>query len=301
MTINYKAPLRDMEFVYYELFDGESIQQIPGYEDADRDTVKAIWEEAATLAENVMLPLNQSGDEEGCHFDEGSVTTPKGFKQAYDLFSQGGWHGLNTDVEFGGMGLPHSVGLLMGEMMSATNHSLSMYTGLTYAAGKVIEVYGSQQQKDCYLPKFVEGVWSGTMCLTEAHCGTDLGLISTTADPKENQSYNINGSKVFISAGEHDLTENIVHLVLARMPNAPAGIKGISLFIVPKYRVNSDLSLGIANGVSCGSIEHKMGIKANATCVINFDNAEGYLIGTKHKGMQAMFVMMNAQRLITGI
>jgi len=304
MTINYKAPLRDMEFVYYELFNGEELSKLPGYEEAEPETVKAILQEAAKMAENVLLPLNQSGDQEGCHFENGSVTAPKGFKEAYDIYTEGGWHGLSTEPEFDGMGLPHSLSIVLGEMMTTSNHSFSMYTSLTYAAGKAIQVCGTQAQKQTYLTKFVEGNWSGTMCLTEAQCGTDLGLITTKAEPKTNASeeaYTINGSKIFISAGEHDLTDNIVHLVLARLPDAPKGVKGISLFLVPKVLINDDGSLGQRNGVSCGSIEDKMGLHANPTCVINFDDAEGYLLGEKHKGMQAMFVMMNAQRLITGV
>jgi len=304
MTINYKAPLRDMEFVYYELFNGDEITKLPGYEEATHETVKAILQEAAKMAENVLLPLNQSGDEEGCHFENGEVTVPKGFQEAYDIYTEGGWHGLSTEPEFDGMGLPHSLSILLGEMMTSSNHSFSMYTSLTYAAGKAIQACGTQIQKEKYLTKFVDGSWSGTMCLTEAQCGTDLGLITTKAAPKTSDgedSFSINGSKIFISAGEHDLTDNIVHLVLARLPDAPKGVKGISLFIVPKFLSNDDGSLGKKNGVSCGSIEHKMGLHANPTCVINFDDAEGYLLGEKHKGMQAMFVMMNAQRLITGV
>lgn len=304
MTINYKAPFRDMEFVYYELFNGEELTKLPGYEEAVPETVKAILQEAAKIAENVLLPLNQSGDEEGCHFEDGEVTVPKGFQEAYDIYTEGGWHGLSTESEFNGMGLPHSLSILLGEMMTSSNHSFSMYTSLTYAAGKAIQACGTQAQKEKYLTKFVDGSWSGTMCLTEAQCGTDLGLITTKAVPMANESENtfvINGSKIFISAGEHDLTDNIVHLVLARLPDAPKGVKGISLFLVPKFLSNDDGSLGKKNGVSCGSIEHKMGLHANPTCVINFDDAEGYLLGEKHKGMQSMFVMMNAQRLITGV
>lgn len=301
MATVYKAPLRDMEFVYYELLGGEELSKLPGYEEADPDTVKAIWEEAAKIAENVMFPLNRTGDEEGCHFENGVVRTPKGFKEAYDLYCESGFTGLTADPEYGGMGMPHSVGLMIAEMMSATNHSFAMYPGLTHGAFNAINAHGSEEQKNTYLPKFVEGTWSGTMCLTEPQCGTDLGLIRTKADPKEDGSYNINGTKIFISAGEHDLTENIIHLVLARMPDAPPGIKGISLFLVPKFLIKEDNSIGARNGVSCGAIEHKMGINANSTCVINFDDAEGYLIGKKHKGMEAMFVMMNSARVGTGM
>mgnify|MGYP000668582440 CR=1 FL=1 len=304
MTINYKAPLRDMEFVYYELFNGEELTKLPGYEEAEPETVKAILQEAAKMAENVLLPLNQSGDEEGCRFESGNVTAPKGFKEAYDIFTEGGWHGLSTDPEFNGMGLPHSLSIVLGEMMTTTNHSFSMYTSLTYAAGKAIQACGTQAQKETYLTKFVEGDWSGTMCLTEAQCGTDLGLITTKAEPKLDvceDAFTINGSKIFISAGDHDLTDNIVHLVLVRLPDAPKGVKGISLFLVPKFIVNDDGSLGERNTVSCGSIEHKMGIKGSATSVMNFDDARGFLVGEQNKGLNYMFTMMNYERLGMGI
>ena len=299
--MTYKAPLRDMEFVYFELLDGNNICQIPGYEDADPETVKAIIEEAAKIAENVFQPLNQIGDEQGCKLDNHVVTVPDGFKEAYDQYAEGGWTGLTAAPKYGGMGLPYSVSVIIAEMLSATNNSLSMYAGLTHGAAKAIGACGTEEQKNTYLPKFADGSWSGTMCLTEAQCGTDLGLIQTKADPLENGNYKITGSKIFISAGEHELTDNIVHLVLARLPDAPPGIKGISLFIVPKYLVNDDASLGDRNTVTCGAIEHKMGIKGSSTCVINLDEAVGHLIGTKHKGMQAMFVMMNSARLGTGV
>ncbi|PCJ48864.1 MAG: acyl-CoA dehydrogenase [Gammaproteobacteria bacterium] len=301
MSVTYKAPLRDMEFVYYELLGGQDINQLPGYEDAEPDTIKAILEEAAKFAETVFLPLNQSGDEQACQLNDCVVTVPDGFKDAYDQFCEGGWTALTEDPIYGGMGLPYSVSVMMSEMLSATNQSLAMYAGLTHGAAKAIHACGSDEQRKTYLPKFADGSWSGTMCLTEAQCGTDLGLIQTKAIPNEKGSHNLTGTKIFISAGEHELTDNIIHLVLARLPDAPPGIKGISLFLVPKYLFDADCNIGDRNPVTCGAIEHKMGIKGSATCVINMDDAEGYMIGTEHKGMQAMFVMMNSARLGTGI
>ena len=302
MTVTYKAPLRDMEFVYYELLDGEKLMELPGYEEADCETIKSIWDGAAQMAERILFPLNRSGDEEGCHFSAGQVTTPKGFKEAYTTLTQDGWTGITADPEYGGMGLPHSVGMMVSEMKASANQSLSLFSDLGHGAYNAIKAYGSQQQKDTFLQKLIDGTWCGTMCLTEAQCGTDLGLITTKAEPRaEDGVYKINGSKIFISAGEHDLSENIIHLVLARLPDAPTGIKGISLFLVPKFLIKDDLSLGKLNGVSCGSIEHKMGIRASPTCVLNFDNAEGYLVGKEHKGMEVMFVMMNSARLNVGV
>jgi len=301
MTVPYKAPLRDIEFVYYELLEGNQLNQLPGFEEASPETVKAVLEEAAKFAENVFLPLNQSGDEQGCTLEDGVVTLPDGFQDAYDQYTEGGWTGLTEDPQYGGMGLPYSVSVIIAEMLSSANQSLSMYAGLTHGAAKAIHACGTEKQKNTYLPKFVEGSWSGTMCLTEPQCGTDLGLIQTKADPLENGNYKLTGTKIFISCGEHELTDNIVHLVLARLPDAPPGIKGISLFLVPKYLINDDDSLGERNPVTCGAIEHKMGIKGSVTCVMNLDEAEGYLIGTKHKGMQAMFIMMNSARLGTGV
>ncbi len=301
MTAPYKAPLRDMEFVYYELLEGNKINQLPGFEDAEPETVKAVLEEAAKFSENVFLPLNQSGDEQGCTLEDGVVTLPDGFKDAFEQYTEGGWTGLTEEPQYGGMGLPYSVSVLIAEMLSSTNQSLSMYAGLTHGAAKAIHACGTDEQKNTYLPKFVEGTWTGTMCLTEPQCGTDLGLISTKAEPQDNGSHKITGTKIFISCGEHELTENIIHLVLARLPDAPPGIKGISLFLVPKYLINEDKSSGERNPVTCGAIEHKMGIKGSVTCVINLDEAEGYIIGEKHKGMQAMFVMMNSARLGTGV
>ncbi|WP_020558668.1 acyl-CoA dehydrogenase C-terminal domain-containing protein [Thiofilum flexile] len=297
----YKAPLRDLQFVYKELFDATSLQALPGFEEVDTDLTDTILEEAGRFCETVLQPLNQSGDEEGCHFNNGAVTTPKGFKAAYQAFCENGWGAVTADPTYGGQGLPKTIGMMVEEMICSANMSFGMYPGLTEGAYNALAKFGTDELKTTYLPKMVTGEWSGTMCLTEPHCGTDLGLVRTKAEPQSNGAYKVTGTKIFISAGEQDLTDNIIHLVLARTPDAPAGIKGISLFIVPKYLVNADGSVGAANGVSCGSIEHKMGIKASATCVINFDAAEGYLVGTLNKGMQAMFQMMNTARLGVGI
>jgi len=290
-----------MQFAYYELLNGESIAQYPGFEDADPDTVKHIWEEAAKFCETVLLPLNQSGDEQGCTLEDGVVTVPDGFKDAYNQYIEGGWTALNEKPEYGGMGLPYSVSVIVSEILCSTNQSFSLYPGLTHGAAKAIRIVGTEEQKNTYLPKFAEGTWSGTMCLTEPQCGTDLGLIQSKAEPDDKGSYKLTGTKIFITSGEHELTENIVHLVLARLPDAPPGIKGISLFLVPKYLINDDGSVGDRNPISCGAIEHKMGIKGSATCVMNLDHAEGYLLGAEHKGMQAMFIMMNSARLGTGV
>ncbi len=301
MTAPYKAPLRDMEFLFFELFDGAAISELEGYEDAEPETVKAILEEAAKFAENVYLPLNQSGDAQGCRLENGVVTVPDGFKEAYAQFREAGWNSVTEDPEYGGMGLPYSVSIMISEMWASSNQSLAMYAGLTHGAAKAVSARGTDEQKALYLPKFADGSWSGTMCLTEAQCGTDLGLIQTKAAKNDNGSYSITGTKIFISAGDHEMTDNVIHLVLARLDDAPAGIKGITMFVVPKYRINDDGSIGERNGVSTGAIEHKMGINGNATCVINLDEAEGYMVGTENKGMQAMFVMMNSARLGTGL
>ena len=297
----YTAPLRDMKFVYHELFDGDGLQNLPGYEDFSPDVVDAVLEEAGKLAAEVLFPINRSGDEEGCVFENGVVRTPTGFKDAYDQFTAGGWTGLGADPDYGGQGAPKALNMLVEEMICSANMSFGMYPGLTHGAFNALTLYGTDEQKQLYLPKFTEGTWSGTMCLTEPHCGTDLGLIRTKADPQDDGSYKITGTKIFISAGEHDLTENIVHLVLAKLPDAPPGVKGISLFIVPKFLPKPDGSVGPRNGVACGSIEHKMGIKASSTCVMNFDEAQGWLVGEKHKGMRAMFAMMNTARLGVGV
>ena len=297
----YKAPLRDMRFVLYEMMQGETLSALPGYEEFTRDLIDPVLDEAAKVCEEVLFPLNRSGDEEGCHFENGVVRTPKGFREAYALFRDGGWTSIACDPAYGGQGLPKAVNVLVEEMICSANLSFGMYPGLSHGAYVALHAYGSDALKDAYLPKMVDGTWSGTMCLTEPHCGTDLGLLRTRAVPQGDGSHKITGTKIFISAGEHDLTENIVHLVLARLPDAPKGVKGISLFLVPKFLVREDGSMGPRNGVSCGAIEHKMGIKASATCVLNFDESTGWLVGSPHKGMQAMFAMMNTERLSVGI
>ena len=297
----YSAPLRDMKFVYRELFGGDDLQHLPGYADFSPDVVDAVLEEAGKISAEVLFPLNRSGDEEGCTFENGVVRTPKGFKEAYNQFIAGGWTGLAGDPDYGGQGAPKALNMLVEEMICSANMSFGMYPGLTHGAYNALKLYGTDEQKQLYLPKFIDGTWSGTMCLTEPQCGTDLGLVRTKAEPQADGSYNLTGTKIFISAGEHDLTQNIVHLVLARMPDAPAGIRGISLFICPKFLPKDDGSPGARNGASCGSIEHKMGIKASATCVINFDNAKGWLVGEKNKGMRGMFAMMNTARLGVGV
>ena len=297
----YKAPLRDMRFLIDEVFDFHGRYQALGASDATPDMVAAILDEGSKFCEQVLAPLNRSGDEEGCHFDNGVVTTPKGFKEAYAQYVEGGWNGVASDPAYGGQGLPHSLGLLLSEMIGSSNVSWGMYPGLTRGAMSAIHAHGSQAQKDLYLARMTAGTWTGTMCLTEPHCGTDLGIIKTRAVPNADGSHAISGTKIFISAGEHDLSENIVHLVLAKLPDAPAGTKGISLFIVPKFLPDAEGNVGARNAVSCGSIEHKMGIKASATCVMNFDGASGWLVGEVNKGLAAMFTMMNYERLSIGI
>lgn len=295
----YKAPLRDMRFLINEVFDFEShYKNLPNGEDATPDMVEAILSEMAKLCENTIAPLYQSGDEEGCHFDNGKVTTPKGYKQAYEEYVAGGWQGLSHPQEYGGQGLPMSLGLFKQELMGTANWSFSMYPGLSLGAMNTIMMHGNEQQKQDYLLPLTEGRWGGTMCLTEAHCGTDLGQMKTKAARQADGSYQITGTKIFISSGEHDLTENIVHIVLARLPDAPPGTRGISLFIVPKYLPGK---IGEDNGVSCGSLEHKMGIKASATCVMNFDKATGFMIAEPNKGLEAMFTFMNSARIGTAM
>ncbi len=297
----FTPPLREMKFVFRELFNGDDLQNLKGYGDFSADVVDAVLEEAGKLSTEVLFPLNLSGDEEGCTFENGVVRTPKGFKEAYQQFAAGGWCGIACDPEYGGQGLPKAINMMIEELICSSNMAFGMYPGLTHGAYNALELYGTDEQKATYLPRFVDGSWSGTMCLTEPHCGTDLGLIRTKADPQPDGSHKITGTKIFISAGEHDLTQNICHLVLAKLPEAPAGVKGISLFIVPKFMPKPDGGVGQRNSLACGSLEHKMGIKANATCVMNFDNAIGWLVGEKHKGMRAMFAMMNTARLGVGV
>jgi alkylation response protein AidB-like acyl-CoA dehydrogenase len=296
----YTAPLRDMRFVLHELHDSTSLKHLPGLEEITPDLLDTILEEAAKFITAVLLPLNAGGDAEGCHYENGVVRTPRGFKEAYKAFVEGGWGALNADPAYGGQGLPESVSKFVEEIISGSNLAFGLYPGLTHGAYLALKSHGAESLKNLYLPKLVDGSWSGTMCLTEAQCGTDLGLLRTKAVPQSDGSYKVSGSKIFISAGDHDLTENIIHLVLARLPEAPPGIKGISLFVVPKFLANADGSVGARNGVTCAGIEHKLGIKASATCQINFDSAAGWLVGEPHKGMRAMFVMMNSERLSVG-
>jgi len=295
---SYKAPVEDVQFLLNDVFHIERYSNLPGFADATPDVVEAILIEAAKLSEEALQPVNHSGDVEGCTRQaDGSVTTPKGFQQAYDAFAGGGWIGLAADPEYGGQGLPYTLAAVVNEFTSAANMALAMYPGLTMGAIAALHRHGSDEQKRTYLPKMISGEWTGTMNLTEPHCGTDLGLIKTKAVPNADGSFAISGTKIFISAGEHDMTSNIIHLVLARVEGAPQGVKGISLFVVPKFMVGADGTPGARNGVSCGSIEHKMGIHGNATCVMNYDGATGWLIGEVNRGLNAMFVMMNEARL----
>ena len=299
----YTPPLRDMQFVLHELLDVETaLRKLDPHAGIDRATIDAVLEEGGKFCAEVAFPLNQSGDREGCtrHAD-GSVSTPKGFKEAYDAFVAAGWPGLGSDPAYGGQGLPHVVHNAMLEMLNSANQAWSMYPGLSHGAYNALMAFGTEQQKAIYLPKLVSGHWTGTMCLTEAQAGTDLGLIRTRAEPNADGSFAITGSKIFISAGEHDLSANIIHLVLARLPDAPAGTKGISLFVVPKFIPDANGDAGARNAVTCGAIEHKMGIHGNATCVMNFDGAQGWLVGEPHRGLNAMFVMMNTARLGVGM
>ena len=300
----YVAPLADLRFALFDVLDIQSVYQgLPGCETATRDVIDAVLEEAAKFAEQVLAPLNQSGDAEGCTFDASThgVRTPKGFKDAFTKFVDGGWIGLTAREAFGGQGLPETIGAALKEMIDASNLSWGNYPMLSHGASSALEHHGEDWQREVFLKPLVSGQWTGTMCLTEPHCGTDLGLLKTRAEPVGNGSYRISGTKIFITAGEHDFVDNILHLVLARLPDAPRGVKGISLFIVPKFKVGRDGTVGERNTLGAGSIEHKMGIKGSATCVMNFDGAEGWLVGQPNKGLAAMFTMMNTARLAVGL
>jgi len=299
----YHAPLTDIRFALHDVLQVEPMFASLGFEDAGRETLDAVLDECARLCETVLAPLNRIGDEVGVRFDKatGAVTTPTGFKDAYDQFVEGGWTGISAPAEFGGMGLPHGIGICLEEMIDAANLAWSNFPLLSHGAVNALHHHGEDWQKEVFLKPLIAGTWTGTMCLTEPQCGTDLGLLKTRAEPQADGSYAITGTKIFITAGEHDLTENIIHLVLARLPDAPEGSRGISLFIVPKVQVGRDGSVGTRNAVRCGAVEHKMGIHGSATCVMNFDGAQGYLIGQPHKGLMAMFTMMNTARLGVGI
>lgn len=299
----YKAPLADMRFALFDVLGAEAAFQRLGFAEATRDVLDAVLDEGARFTETVLAPLNRVGDEIGCSYDKasGAVTTPPGFKQAYAQYVEGGWAGLVSPSEFGGQGLPHAAGVPLKEMIDAANLAWGNFPLLSHGATEALLHHGEAWQQEVFLKPLVEGRWTGTMCLTEPHCGTDLGLLKTRAEPQADGSYSITGTKIFITAGEHDFTDNIVHLVLARLPDAPAGSKGISLFVVPKVQVARDGTIGAANAVRCGALEHKMGIHGSATCVMNFDGAQGYLIGQPHKGLMAMFTMMNTARLAVGL
>ncbi|TWX71784.1 acyl-CoA dehydrogenase [Colwellia demingiae] len=300
--LSYKAPIADIKFLIEDVFNYyDHYKKHEEFEEATPDLVDAILQECAKFCENELLPLYQSGDKEGCTFDNGKVITPKGFKEAYQQYVDGGWSALSHPLEHGGQGLPPSLGLVQSEMTGTANWSWAMYPGLSHGAMNTIDTHGNEKQKELYLTRLIEGTWTGTMCLTEPQCGTDLGQVTTKAEPNGDGTYNITGTKIFISAGEHDLTDNIIHIVLARLPDAPKGTRGISLFIVPKVKASQDGTLGDRNNVVCGSIEDKMGIKASATAVLNFDNAVGELIGPENKGLECMFTFMNTARLGTAL
>lgn len=298
----YKAPLRDIQFVLDEVFNADQLwSSMAATSEVNMELANAIFEEGARICEGELFPLNRSGDEEECQYNDGVVTTPSGFKEAYATYAESGWVGLSGDMNYGGQGMPKMLTVMFEEMLYASNTSFALYPALTAGACLSLLTHGSEDLKQTYLPPMYEGRWSGSMCLTEPHCGTDLGILKTKAIPNDDGSYELTGTKIFITGGEHDLNENIIHLVLAKLPDAPAGPKGISLFLVPKIMVNDDGSLGERNAVRCGSIEHKMGIKASATCVMNFDGATGYLIGEENRGLAAMFTMMNYERLSIGL
>ncbi len=303
MTLTYQAPLDEMRFLLNDVFDANHFwQNTPALSHVDGETVEMILAEMAKFSSQMILPLNQTGDDEGARYlGDGAVVTPTGYKDAFASYAEAGWVGLGGDPDFGGQGMPKMVTMLTDEMLFATNQAFALYPNLTTGASLCLLAAGSDIQKHTYLPKLYSGEWSGTMCLTEPHAGTDLGMIKTRATPNDDGSYSITGTKIFITAGEHDLTDNIIHLVLAKTPSAPAGSKGISLFIVPKFLINDDGSLGARNLVSAGAIEHKMGIKASATCVMNFDGATGYLLGNENTGLATMFIMMNYERLTMGL
>ncbi len=304
MTTHYTAPLADIRFDLYDLLDVEKLfARLPGCESLNRDTIDAVLDEAARFAQTVLAPLNQSGDQQGCTFDKqsASVKTPAGFKRAYEQFVAGGWAGLTAPEEFGGQGLPETIGAPVKEFIDSANIAWGTYPLLSHGAIEALRVIGEDWQKQAFLKRIVSGEWTGTMCLTESHCGSDLGLLKTRAEPNAEGSYAITGTKIFITSGEHDFTDNIVHLVLARLPDAPTGVKGISLFIVPKFKVDREGKMGERNAVRAGAIEHKMGLKGSATCVLNFDGAQGYLLGEPNRGLNAMFVMMNTARLAVGL
>ena len=292
----YTPPVKDQQFILHDVLK-VSESDIPGYDELERDFTAAVLEEAGKIAANVLQPLNKVGDQQGCVLENGVVRTPEGFKNAWDQMAEGGWMGLDASTEYGGQGMPHLLNTATGELFSTANMAFQMYVGLSHGAASALAEHGSEEQKQTYLPKIYSGEWSGTMNLTEPHCGTDLGMIRTKAEPQDDGSYRLTGQKIWISGGENDLSKNIIHLVLAKIPGSPEGIKGISLFVVPKFLPNSDGSLGDRNAVSCGGLEEKMGIHGNATCVMNYDGAKGWLVGEMHKGMRAMFTMMNEARL----
>ena len=297
---SYTAPLKDLQFVLHDVLK-TSTANTPGYTELDPEFTSAVLQEAGKICSDVLAPLNAVGDKEGCTLENGVVRVPTGFQEAFDQVRAGGWTGLDMPEEFGGQGMPYVLGTAVGEMFSAANQAFTMYQGLTHGAASAILAHGTDAQKATYLPKMVSCEWTGTMNLTEPHCGTDLGLMRTKAEPQADGSYKLTGQKIFISSGEHEMSDNIIHLVLAKIPGGPEGIKGVSLFIVPKFIVNEDGTPGPRNGVSCGALEEKMGIHGNSTCVMNYDAATGYLLGTEHKGMRAMFTMMNEARIGVGM